>query len=110
MDNTYYLDEACDHSKGERLDEADTYSWLRKQSRFTNRVAKWNQGEARRHEARMKTWADRMVRENPSESFRASLKRTEEGAAARAQLTLLGVSEQQASVLMEYRRRSGSSI
>ena len=108
MDHTYYLDEACDHRY--RFSQ-ETFGWNRKEREtFMGRVSKWNQTEARRHEARMLTWADRMVRENPSESFRASLKRTPEGAEARAQLSLLGVSEQATTVLMEYGRRNGSSI
>ena len=106
MDHSYYLNDECDHS----LPDLFPLFWGGTASRFNRRVSKWNQGEARNHDARITRWADRKVRENPSESFRASLQRTSEGAAARHQLVLLGIDSQNTSVLMEYRRRNGSSI
>lgn len=75
FDNTYYLDEACDHSKPWNYRPHDRWGFLGEQVRFHNRVAKWNRAEAKRNMERVNRWADRCSKENPNPTFRATLRR-----------------------------------
>ena len=64
FDNTYYLTEDRDHRY--RLSQ-ETFGWNHeRRETFMGRVSAWNEAEAKRNEARVARWADRMVRENPA--------------------------------------------